>query len=160
MTAAPTTNEKMRGAQKARMNTGSDRIKTRYGAFHDWIGTSALQEDIRHGPRLEALAGLDRMDWIAVGIMIAPACGNTADDDIYLYVVNLPALGIETRSGGFHELKAYAHRHGALPVTRILLRDIGLRKLLSYMMAGEFHLRRGGADHTTLDVLDEVSHDQ
>lgn len=73
-----------------------------------------------------------------MGTTIAPACGNTADDDIYLCVVNLPALGIDTRSGGFHELKAYAHRHSALPVTRILLRDIGLRKLLSYMTAGIF----------------------
>jgi len=28
------------------------------------------------------------------------------------------------------------------------------------MTTGEFHLRRAGVDHTTLDVVDEVSHDQ
>lgn len=143
----------------ARLNTGSDHIKTRYGAFHDWIGTSALQEDIGHGPRLEALAGLDRTEWIAVGITIAPACGNSPDDDIYLYAVNLPALGIDASSDGFQELKAYAHRHRALPVTRILLHGIGLRKLMSYMTTGQFHLRAGGVD-TTLDVVEEVCHDQ
>ena len=27
------------------------------------------------------------------------------------------------------------------------------------MTTGEFHLRRAGVDHTTLDVVDEVSHD-
>jgi hypothetical protein len=86
------------------MITGSDQIKTRYGAFHDWIGTSALQEDIGHRPRLEALAGLDRTERIAVGITIAPACGNSPDDDNYLYVVNLPALGIDCDDGGWSRL--------------------------------------------------------
>jgi hypothetical protein len=142
------------------MNRGSDQIKTRYGAFHDWIGTSALQEDIGHGPRLEALAGLDRNEWIAVGITIVPACGNDADDDIYRYVVNMPALGIDTRWGGFQELKAYAHRHGALPVTRILLRDVGLPQLMSHMTAATFHLRAVRVHDTTLDVIKEISHHQ
>jgi len=69
---------------------------------------------------------LDRMEWIAVGITIAPACGNTAADDICLYVGQPARTWHRNPQRRIPELKAYARRHGTLPVTRILLPDIGL----------------------------------
>ncbi|MGC2655249.1 MAG: hypothetical protein WA317_17015, partial [Mycobacterium sp.] len=53
-------------------------------AFHDWIGTSALQEDIAHGPQLEVLAGLDRDQWIVIGMTIVPGCALSGADQVYL----------------------------------------------------------------------------
>ena len=50
----------------------ADLVGPRPGVLNDWRGTAALQEDVANGPQLEALAGLDRNEWIVVGVTIEP----------------------------------------------------------------------------------------
>jgi hypothetical protein len=109
-------------------------------AFYNWRGTSAFQEDIAFGPRLEALANLDRAEWIAIGVIIEPACTAHSADTVCIEAVHLASLGPGT-AATFRDVMAYSERHGFVPATRIVLDGLGMSDLLRCMKTGIFHLR-------------------
>jgi hypothetical protein len=107
--------------------------------FYNWRGSSALQEDIAFGPRLEALANLDRAGWIAIGVIIEPACTAHGADTACIEAVHLASLGLGS-AATFRDVMAYSERHGFIPATRIVL-DGRMSDLLRCMKTCIFHLR-------------------
>jgi hypothetical protein len=129
-----------------------NRFTNHRNGFHDWFGTAAVQVDISRGQCLEGLAGLNPQDWIAVGLVVVPACRNRTQDEIYLDVVDLRSIDISPTGDVVRELMSSADTRRALPVTRIQLTGMDLQELLSYMTGGILHLRAAGIDHAELVI--------
>lgn len=118
-----------------------------------------LQADIAFGRQLEALAGLDGARWLAVGIAVEPACGESSSDEVYIDAIDLQSVDIGKPDSGFREVIEFADKYGALPVTRVHLRGITWRDLLGCMTSAQLNLRATGIADTELNVVARVTHD-
>ncbi len=113
--------------------------------FSDWVGTAVLDQDVTLGPRLEAVAGLDRQRWCVVAITVEAACTPGMVDSVWVDAVDLGAIDIEDGSG-FYEILKLASAHGSVPVTRLHLDGATAGDILALMTGCRFQLQLAGLD--------------
>ena len=70
-----------------------------------------LDQDVTLGPRLEAVAGLDRQRWCVVAITVEAAWTPGVADSVWVDAVDLGAIDVED-GGGFLEILKLAAVHG------------------------------------------------
>ncbi|TQK27911.1 hypothetical protein [Arthrobacter sp. SLBN-53] len=121
--------------------------------FSDWIGTAVLDQDVTLGPRLEAVAGLDRQRWCVVAITVQVACTPGVADSVWVDAVDLGA--IDNADGGFFEILKLAAAHGSVPVTRFHLDGATADDILTLMTGCRFQVQLAGLDA----ALNVVSHE-
>ncbi len=126
--------------------------------FSDWVGTAVLDQDVTLGPRLEAVAGLDRQRWCVVAITVEAACTPGVADSGWVDAVDLGAIDVED-GGGFFEILKLAAAYGSVPVTRLHLDGATAGDILALMTGCRFQVQLAGLD-AELNVVsyENVSH--
>lgn len=122
--------------------------------FADWTGSAAMLEDIADGLTLEEVSGLDRARWAVVAVRV-DVRGTSGDAGrVVAYAVDAAALGARHARQRHQVLSEYVQAHGALPVSRFDLHDVGLSDIFAQMKRGYLVFRASGYREAALR-LDE-----
>jgi hypothetical protein len=118
--------------------------------FADWTGSVAMLEDIADGLTLEEVSGLDRERWAVVAVRVE--VGGTSGDAgrVVAYAVDAAALGAQHPQRRHQVLSEYIQAHGALPVSRFDLHDVGLSDIFAQMKRGYLVFRASGYSDAAL----------
>lgn len=131
-----------------------ERVEPASTSYRDWVGTAAAENSIIVGSGdLYELAGLDHERWSILGIDAwANSHGVDPDWTVHVYAFDKTAAEVSSHD----ELIALAAERGSVPVTDILLHNVGLDDLIRCMKT--VHVQFRSPNFLELDVVDRGDH--
>jgi len=128
------------------------------GSFRDLVGTSSAERSLHSSANdLYELAGLadDRERWTILGVdLLTFSHGREPDWTVRVYALDRKSSEFPAGLEGFDQLRELEReRGGYLPVTEILLHDVGLNDVVKCMKV--VHIQLLAANFQHLEVVKE-----